>query len=228
MTFDEIVTFVRTQADADVTDAPDSLLQVHARVAYNDILSRKNSWDHLEVAYTQTCTAGQQEYPFSGFSSADMDRIYSVRYASGGLSHRLTYMTREDAELCFGLVNQTGFPTAYTVYNDKLVVFPAPSDAYVLTVRGFRAPATWPSGTGSTPDLPTEFHDAIAWYALSGYYMSQEDAQMAGVYMNEYQQQVERCLSGIAGKTQLPRIKIMGGRGLYARPFMERVKGMLE
>jgi hypothetical protein len=229
MTFDDIMTFVRAQADADVTDAPDSLLTVHCRVAYNDILSRKNAWDHLEVSYTQTMTAGVDTYPFTGFTGgADMDRIYSVRYLNGGLSHRLTYMTREDAEIMFGLVAQTGLPTAYTVWNGQLQVFPAPSDAYVLTIRGFRDPAAWPTSVGSVPDLPVEFHDAIAWYVLSGYYTSQEDLQMAGLYMNEYQQQIDRMLAGVASKNQMPRPMIMGGQSAVPRPFLDRVKGMLE
>jgi hypothetical protein len=229
MTFDEIMTFVRAQADADTVDAPTSLLQVHCRVAYNDILSRKNAWDHLEVSYTQTMTPGVDTYLLSGFTGgADMDRIYSVRYLNGGLSHSLTYMTRDDAEIMFGLIAQTGLPTAYTIYNGKLQVFPAPADAYVMTIRGFRSAADWPNGVGSIPDLPADFHDAIAWYALSGYYTSQEDLQMAGMYMNEYQQQVDRLLSGIAGKNQKPRPMIMGGQSAVPRPFLDRVKGMLE
>lgn len=229
MTFDEMVVFVRAQADADATDAPDSMLQVHARVAYNDILSRKTSWDHLEVVYTETCVADQSDYPFSAFSTGDMDRVYQVTYMAGAIRHRLTYMTRQDAELQYGLSTNVGIPQAYTVYNDRLVLYPTPSAAFDLVINGFRTAVAWPAGSASAPDLPSEFHDAIAWYMLSGYYMSQEDPQIAGVYSNEYQQQVDRLLNGVSSKTMSPRPLIMGGARNSGRgTFLDFMKGQLE
>ena len=228
MTFDEMLTFVRSQADADETDAPTAVLQVHARVAYNDILSRRAAWDFLEVAYTVTTTPGDSEYPLSGLSVDDMDTVYAVSYTTGGVLHRLTYMTRQDAELQFGLTTATALPTAYTVANDVITLFPTPSDALTLTVRGFRRPAVWPNGVGSSPDLPDEFHDAIAWYMLSGFYMSQEDTQMAGVYLQEYQAQVDRLLGAYSGRQFSQRPKVMGGQNGGRRSFLEHVRGQLE
>lgn len=229
MTFDDMVTFVRAQADADLQDAPDSMLQVHGRVAYNDILARKASWDHLEISATATTVADQDEYDFSALSATAIDRIYQVTYMQGAIRHRLTYMTRQDAELQFGLNTSLGIPQAYTVYNDKLVIFPTPNAAYDLVIRGFRKPAVWPNGSGSEPDLPDEFHDAISWYMLSGFFLSQEDTQMAGVYLNEYQAQVDRILSGVSSKTQGVRPLIMGGAAsMSPRRYLDHVKGMLE
>lgn len=228
MTFDEMVTFVRSQADADLTDAPDALLQVHARVAYNDILSRKGSWDYLEVAYTEVTVPGTKVYPFSGLSSTNLDRVTSVTYDTGGVLHRLTYMTRSDAEAQFGSTTQQARPVAFTVYNDNIELFPTPSEALTLTVRGYRNAATWPAGAGSVPDLPVEFHDAICWYMLSGFYMSQEDVQLAGVYLQEYQSQVDRCIGGYSSKALTPRPLIMGGQNTFHRSFEDRVRGMLE
>jgi hypothetical protein len=228
MTFDDMLAFVRAQADADATDAPNSLLEVHARVAYNDILSRRGGWNHFEVHYDLTTVAGQQEYTISSLSASDMQRVYSIT-SNTALRERLTPVTRSDADIIFGLTQTQGTPTAYNIYNDKIVFYPIPSAARPLKVHGFRAPAVWPNGTGSIPDLPAEFHEAIAWYMLSGFYLSQEDQNMAGMYMNEYQQMVARALTGSSNIQQQPRPRILGGASIgNYRPFTERVRGMLE
>jgi hypothetical protein len=228
-TFDEMMTFVRLQADADITDAPDSMLKVHARIAYNDILSRRSGWDHLEVKYTLTTVAGQAEYNLSGLSGgATMSRIYSITSAVP-IVRRLTWITRSDAEIMFSVNAIAGEPIAYTLYNGKIVLYPTPSTSgRVLTVMGYRDAADWPTSVGSTPDLPTELHDAICWYMLSGYYLSQEDPQMAGTYLNEYQSQVDKFVKGLSAINQGPRPKVMGGSMSTYRSFKEQVKGMLE
>ena len=58
-TFQDMLDFVRAQADADEDDAPTAVLTVNARIAYNDILSRQASWDHLEAHYTFDSVADQ-------------------------------------------------------------------------------------------------------------------------------------------------------------------------
>jgi len=229
MTFGDMQTFVRAQADADTTDAPPGLLQVHARIAYNDILARKNSWDHLEVKYTLTTVAGQNTYALSSLTGgADMDRVYSIT-SQTPILRRLAPMTRSDADLTFGVTaQQSSTPIAYVLSNQSIILYPTPSGVQTLNVLGFRANAVWPNGDGSIPDLPDEFHDAIAWYMLSGYYLSQEDQGMSGMYLQEYNQLVERYLNGISNTRQLPRPMILGGSMALQRPLMERVKGMLE
>lgn len=228
VSFGDMLDFVRTQADADITDAPDALLQVHARIAYNDILSRRNSWDHLDANYTFNTVAAQQDYALDSIDAGDLDSVYSVTYNQNGVVNRLTYVTMSDAELAYGSDSYVGIPYAYTVRNGVLTVFPRPDGVYTVRVRGRRTPAVWPNGIGSFPDLPDELHDAISWYMLSGYYMSQEDPAMAGVYLQEYNSQVDKFIQGITGKHANPRPKIMGGARYGSTRFMDRVKGMLE
>lgn len=226
-TLGDLLTFVRSQADADVTDAPDAVLTVHARIAYNDILSRRSAWEHLAVSYQFNTVGGTQDYALTGIG--DLDFVSSVTYNQGGVIHRLTYVTMQDAELAYGSDQYTGVPYCYTVVNGTLSLFPKPDGVYTCRVRGYRNPTVWPNGVGSSPDLPDELHDAIGWYMLSGYYMSQEDTVMAGVYLQEFQAMVDKFLSGLIGKNSQPRPKIFGGGymgGSYR--FMDRVKGMVE
>ena len=228
MTFDEMVTFVRTQADADAADAPEAMLLVHARVGYNDVLSRRSQWEHFSVKYAEPTVIGTAVYALTGIDAGDLDTISSVSYTTGGVRHRLTYMTLDDAELQFGSDVNQARPVAWTVNAGNLVLYPTPGEVVDLEIRGFRKAVAWPAGAGSSPDLPDEFHDAIAWYMLSGFYQSQEDLQMAGMYLNEYQQQVDRMVSGYSGKQFSARPLIMGGQGPRRRTFLEHVRGQLE
>lgn len=227
MTFTEMMEFVRLQADADEVDAPQTTLTVHARMAYNDILSRKVAWDHLEVHYDLATVADTQEYAFPTSGTDTIERVYSITTTSG-LTKRLMYVTRSDADLLYDNDGTRGEPEAYTLYNGKIVLYPVPGAVYNLKVHGFREPHSWPAEAGSIPDLPDPFHDCIAWYMLSSFYMGQEDTQLAGAYLTEYQQMVARCMDGVSVRNARPRPKTLGGQHGRSRSFLDRVKGMVE
>lgn len=229
MTLQNMFDFVRTHADADDVDAPDSTLTVYARIAYNDILSR-TKWPHLSVNYTFTTVAGQDQYPFAAMSVGDMDEITAV-VDTTNFGRRLIYMSQSDADVAFGqpVSIQSEVATAYTVVNDQLILYPTPGvTGKVYTVRGRRRPADWPNGAGSIPDLPASLHPAIAWYMLSSFYMAQEDPQMAGVYMGEFQMMVNRNVGEQSTREYTARPMVMGGQNYRAPDFTRWVRGMLE
>lgn len=229
-TFQDMLDFVRAQADADEDDAPLAVLTVNARIGYNDILSRQASWDHLEVHYTFDSVADQQEYDVTtDLSSADMDRIYSIT-AGSGYRYRLQWISRQDADVLFGDTTPvSGTPIYYSTYGDKIVLYPKPSGVITYTAHGFRTAETWPNGAGSEPDLPSVFHDAISFFMLQQYYTAQEDPTIAQVYQSQFEQQVRRGLDLIQGRHTSPKPRIMGGQGpAGSRGFLDRVKGSLE
>lgn len=228
-TLSEMQTFVRRHADADVEDMPNESLEVYGRIAYNDILSRRNGWPHLAVTYTLTTVANQDEYALSGFSTTDMDIITSV-VDEQNLGRRLIYMSQADADIAFGIpVSATaGIAVAYTIRGNNIILYPTPGNVKQYRVRGFRAAATWPNGAGSTPDLPASLHEAISWYMLSNYFLAQEDTQLAGVYMQEYEQMVDRFLKNETTREYSSRVVTMGGSGNRVPSFTRWVRGNLE
>lgn len=229
MTLSQLQEFVRTHADADVEDAPNSSLEVYGRIAYNDILSRRSSWPHLTVEYTLTTVPGQDMYPLSGLSTGNMDTVTSI-IDQVNLGRRLIFMTQTDGDLAFSSpVNaSTETATGYAVVGSNIVLYPTPSTARTYRVRGFRSAAAWPNGAGSTPDLPDPLHEAIAWYMLSSYFMAQEDTQLAGVYMGEYEKMVDRFVKDATTKEFTPRVALMGGQNVRQPSFTRWVRGMLE
>jgi hypothetical protein len=226
-TLQELRDFVRTHADADSTDAPDSSLDVYARIAYNDIHTR-TSFPHLQVTYTFTTVAGQQDYPFTGIGG--LDKVTSI-IDTTNLGRRLIYMSESDADLAFGApIGATSeVANAYTVVNGVIKLYPKPSvTGKLYTVRGLRTPNVWPNGAGSVPDLPAVLHDAIAWYMLSSYFMSQEDLQMAGMYLREYEAMVDKFVRSESAKDFGARNHVMGGQNYKNPDFTRWVRGMLE
>lgn len=230
----DLRTFVRNHADADATDAPDSSLDVYARIAYNDIHTR-TSFPDLQAIFQISTVAGQAEYVFNTFSgvtnaTTPLDKITSV-IDTTNLGRRLIYMSESDADLAFGApIGATSeVANAYTVRDERLILYPKPSTTgKVYTIRGLRKPGVWPDGAGSVPDLPEPLHDAIAWYMLSSYFMSQEDAQMAGMYLREYEMMVEKFVRNESFKDFGARNHVMGGQNYKNPDFTRWVRGMLE
>lgn len=230
MTLGQMQDFVRTHADADAEDAPNSSLEVYGRIAYNDILSRRNGWPHLAVTYTLTTVAGQAEYDLSALSTSNMDVITSI-VDQVSLGRRLIYMTQADADIAFGtpVASTSDLAVAFTVRGDEIILYPTPSAVKNYVVRGFRTATEWPNGSGSTPDLPDALHEAIAWYMLSSYFLAQEDTQLAGVYMQEYETMVDRHLKNETTREYSSRVMVMGGQNTKYQPnFTRWVRGSLE
>jgi len=227
MTFDEMCTFVRTHADADVTDAPVGNLTVYARMAYNDIFRRQNAWPHLEVNYTFSTVASTQTYALTGFTGTDMDYVSSVQDVTTG--DRLFFVQQADADQIWNATSQ-GTPAAYTVINQSIVLWPKPTAIRSYAVRGQRSEAAWPNGAGSYPDLPNAMHETICLYMLAYFYLSQEDMYMSSQYMERYERSAQTLVVAEATKRLASRPAVMGAnnRRFWTGAFVNRVKQWVE
>jgi hypothetical protein len=148
-----------------------------------------------------------------------MRRVTGISPVSYG--SRLTYLTYSDAIWLFGATGiQQGYTIGYTILGDSTIkLYPTPSTVQSLTVDGFRSADTWPTTAGSIADLPRVFDEAICWFMLAKYYTSQEDAQLAAFYMNEYEMLVNRFVKSETLKRQQSRPATMGGNN-NARPML--------
>jgi hypothetical protein len=216
MTLQEMYDFVRSHCDADTEDAPDANLKVYARIAFNDILSRRWGWPHLKVKYTFASVIGTSDYTLATLvGGADMKIVSSVSAPpAGNTTGRLVNITRSDADYLYGS-NNTALPLAYLVDNETIVLVPTPSQVKTYTVRGFKKPVAWPAvSTSVAPDLPEELHEAICWYMVSSYFMAQEDLDMAGRYLAEYESMVSGFMNHEMRKETTARPQIMGGQNI--------------
>jgi len=210
MDYSEIKTFVRSHADTDTTDAPDTNLDVYARAAYNDIKRRLGKWDEYHGSDTLTTTNNVSSYVLTGasFSSQDLEKVTSVVGPTQVLDWVPWTMFLEMSE-----TGSTAYKTSeadfFTVKDGTLYLHPTPNGAVSYTVYGFQVLSDWPSGATECP-LPRHFDEPICWYMLSKYYQAQEDLELARLLMADYEQGVNRLLQAEL-RVDAHRPRILGG-----------------
>lgn len=213
MDFLEMKEFVRTHADTDETDAPDSSLESYAREAYRDIQRRDTQWEHLESTYSLSVTASDNTYPISGIGDGTLQYIKAI-IDPNERGKRVPFISKSDADLYYG--GDTGEAASadfFTVWADTIELFPYPSTSRTYTVRGYRSFTAWPNGDGSEADLPRDFDEPICWYMLGKFYMAQEEPQLASMYFGQYDDLVQALVRRPRNAAVLANRPLkMGGR----------------
>jgi hypothetical protein len=203
----QMVTLVRTQTDADIDDAPDILLEMFARQAYNDIRERVYPWPDKFEEYELTTAPDVPSYLFADLVPDGLQYLVSMY----GRTQRITYIpwqTYVDLKEGTGIRQSTTEADYFTVRNDKIYLWPTPSEVVTYTVHGYRRFKEWPAGSDS-PDLPRQFDDAIVMWMTAQYHRSQEDVELAAMYQGEYERTVNRFIGGVmreSSATAGPRV----------------------
>lgn len=247
MTLQDLRNFVRIHADTDITDAPDSTLDTYARMAHYDIAQRVNlqfsQYRDSDTASLETTanvasytnladvSAGYRYQSAELYSSTTPWKVLDVSYSGGAVNdYPLVYVTLEDGERMFASSATRERAVAYTVLNGNIILFPTPSTDFV-TYRVRCQPdqiANVMTAAGDEPSLPESLHPAIGWYMLAQYYLAQEDVQLSGVYMQEYEAMVERFKRYHATRDFGKRVNLMGGQNVRPMSFMRLVRGAVE
>lgn len=248
MTMQELRDFVRIHADTDITDAPDSSLDLYARMAVDDATQRipsVSTINYLRDTGVLTTTADQRFYYnadglgwayYTDYAYADNAHPYQVLGVSysgdnGNTAYQLMYVTLEDGERLFPESTvRTEKATAYAVHEGNVILYPTPSVGSVLYDVMYRSHdlGAWPVGAADVCPLPAGLHMAVAWFMLAQYYLAQEDVQLSGVYMQEYEMMVERHKRFLAGRNVGKRVNVIGGQNVRPMSFTRWVRGQLE
>lgn len=187
-TLDQMRIYVRQHLDLDESEIPNSLLDVWARDASIKISRTRKRWPFFETSWVLNTVNGVRDYPLSSLSPS-CDEVTSIVRDD----RRLIFMGRDEAEAAY-LPYQTsqGFVTYYNVWADTLRLYPTPSGADVLQLRGYRKVNDWVAGgAGAVPDFPDDFHDAIRLYLVGMAYMQQEDPEMAQQFIGAFNAEMD-------------------------------------
>lgn len=213
MNLSEMIVLVRAQADTDEQDAPDNLLEMYARYAYNDIKNRVyGASRRLASTATLSTVANQASYTLSALTSSDTTKyIVNMR----GETQSPQYMSwTAYQELLEGndITYTTREATHFTIRGERIYLWPTPSTTGVsYSLNTYRAYADWPVDSSSNTDLPTEFDELIIYYMLSKHYMYQEDLDLAQMYEGMYEIGVGRQIAAMLRTAdQAARPKILG------------------
>jgi hypothetical protein len=111
----------------------------------------------------------------------------------------------------------------YSIWGSQLNLWPCPSGAYTLGVRGYRKPSDWTANTSTQVDADPRLHQALVYYAVAQVYQLQEDVELASFYRLSFDENVRLVASDIM-KPSSNRPVILSGQpfhdpnGIYQFP----------
>lgn len=200
MTAAELRNTVRQIVDLDSNDLPDSLLNLYIRDGYYRVLDVHNRWPFLETSFSFATTANVRAYLISGFTADPISQVVSI-VDNNGVGNRLEMIGYDEAEATYvGPYDIAGDPLFYTVWNDRIHLYPKPSNSRVLTCRGYRQPVDWVASDG-TVDAHPSLHFPLVYYAVSRVYQQLEDAQMSSIYKQSFDEGVALAASNVTKPT---------------------------
>lgn len=188
MTLAQMRTFVRSALDTDSTDVPDDLLDRWLIEGSDRIESFSDTWTFREVDEDFSVVAGTQSYKIRNPSrnagiSADIHRIEDLWGPFGALEPRNHQRIRAQY---LSTTTATSTPRWYSIWADSLYLWPKPSANGTYYLSGYREPTDW-VGSAAAPDFPDEFHELVAWWALSLGHAREGDPGMAAYYSDLFQ-----------------------------------------
>lgn len=224
MNLADIRSKVRTVVDMDTVDLPNDLLDMYVRDGYDRMMSIERRWPFLQKSATLVTVAGQREYPLSTVGAGDFSDIISI-FDTSTIGTRLTLISHDDGEATWGgTPEQTGRPLHYSIWEQKLNLWPKPTGVYTLTVRGYRKPADWTANTTTEVDADSRLHQALVYYGIAQVYQLQEDMELAAFYRSSFDENVRLVAADIM-KPSSHRPMILSGQpfhdpnGLYQFPI---------
>jgi len=210
---------VRAIVDMDTVDLSDDLLEMYIRDGFDRMMSIERRWPTFQKSATLSTVVDEREYALSTIGDGDFSDIISiVDVTSGGI--RLTLVSHDDAEATWvGGSDQSGRPLHFSVWEQKIHLWPKPNAVYSLSVRGYRKPIDWLVNDSTEVDADARLHQALVYYAVAQVYQLQEDIELAAFYRNSFDENVRLVARDIM-KPSSHRPLVLSGQ-----PFHETSAG---
>jgi hypothetical protein len=209
---------VRSMADLDEADLPNSVIDQFAREGFERIYMLERRWPYLQKSFTLTTVAGTRSYTIENIG--DIREIISVVDTSTSGS-RMNLISYDDAEeIWLGNTDVPSRPYFFSIWEDKIHFWPKPDNAYPIKVRVYRNPSyDWLDSPDDDIDLDEWFHALLPYFVLSRVYQRQEDAELSAMYLRSFEEGVGLARRDLM-KASSARPAIMSGGKEY--PTMRR------
>lgn len=189
--------------------------------AWNDIQMRNIHWRWMRCGFTFNTSASDGTYAYTDVTDTktsaviarfarwwadDASAPFKCYLTSAGVSaqYRLEYIPYENFKYHYKFGAQqslTGRPVHVSVDDDdQIVIGPNPDAIYTITGDFQRGPQTL-TADGTTPDMPSRFHDLIVYYGMQRY----AGASIAPEVMAIADLQVSRLMPALE-QSQLPQV----------------------
>jgi hypothetical protein len=231
LTLSQMRTFVEELSDLDIgfsenDDISTDLVNGFIKEGFQKIVALSQRYPYYQATYGVSTVSGTRGYASFGrilpsivtVSITDIQQIISVvNNTSGG--NALVYIDQARAEsIWVGTSDQPSIPAYFSVWANRLNLWPLPDGIYSLTIRGFRVPSlTWFTDENTSIDIDPQMQLPLVNYVMARIFQFQEDPEMAREYMLSF----EKAVAIIQGQLTAPssnRQLIMSG-GLRLTPY---------
>jgi len=214
-----IKTYVRNHLEMDDEELPDTLLNIYLQDAFDRTMAYDNRWPRYEKTWAASQVPGSTDITLD--PEINRPSIMSVISVPDG--YRLVMIAPANAESIFydGMNSiQIGTPVYYSLWQNKMQLWPQPGDAalpYNLSIRAYRQPV-WDNGSSAVPDLDERLHITLAYYAMALVYAQQEDEILEGVYMARWQRDLSQQMKTILEAPHHRPLVLHGGATIGGVP----------
>jgi hypothetical protein len=183
LTLQDIRDHVRTFVDVEEEELPDELVDSWVQEGFDLCIVGERRWHFYEVNQTFNTAADIGDYTLTIEAGSPLRDVVAVF----GPTYTLNPIPYEAGERVFGWSSSPGEPRFWSVWRERLWLWPIPETVIALDVVGFREPQDWiATGAGAVPDCPSEFHRVIQTWALSRAYLFQEDPELARILEEQF------------------------------------------
>lgn len=182
MTSGEISAFVRSSLDVDSSELPDAVLDVYKREGFWRIIRSKIHWPFMERNWTLTSAANTANYSFGTGTLLLLDDIIGVNDDL----QKINRIDHEEAKQMYPTAATRGRPVYWSEHYRSIYLWPIPNAAYTYTISGITQPSDWIMAGTAPTDLPEDFHELIAIWALHRAYLQQDDPETASFYAKQF------------------------------------------
>lgn len=245
--------------DDDTDDINQDLVLQFLKEGFQTIVDADTRWPWFETNYTALVPFGQQVV--TSFSQVSTYSPYqtqiipivpindikelinvvaiqgdaiadpSLQYSAYGLE--LIYISQDQGEkIWVGSTNQPDIPGYFSLWSNKLYLWPRPNMTYTLFIRGYREPdLTWLLDSSNSQsfnyvDLDLELQACLITYTMSRIYQFQEDAEMARVYRDQFVTNLKNYQDYLTAPSSNEPLVYSGGLQLMSYGYGFSVPGM--
>jgi len=181
LTRQQLRNYVREYFDLDITELPDSLVDIFLNDGFRRAKRATPRWTFYEFTGSFQTTADVAAYTISGvnLNLLSIDRLV-------GENFDLDWLDPTTAEaMWLPEVETSGQPYRYSIWGNAIRLWPKPDRVYDIFVRGYKQ-ATWAADAGAEPDIPEEFHELIGAWAVSQAAAQQDDPAGAQLHRERF------------------------------------------
>ena len=197
MNIADMRTYIRGLLDIDSSDISDDILNRFIGEGYDQVVYSEKRWPFYEVEDTFPTVSSTSDYDLKSSSTVLVTNTGGLRDVAAIRTndHIVTYIGRDDGDLVYPLNSDgSGDPYYWSDWSEKVRLYPTPSSAQTIYVRGYKKPSAFGVGSADTAtpsDFPEPFHILFATYAAARAYEQQEDPEMAQQYYGVFSRELD-------------------------------------